>query len=304
MGGKFDFSAEYFYNLRTNILWYRNASVPATAGLSLPRENIGEVVNSGVEIQAGYHKTKGKITFNVSVNGSYAENKIKFWDETAGVPDYQKTTGKPMNAGLYYKAIGIFKDAEAVANYPHWANARPGDIIFEDVNGDGKIDGLDMVRYDKTDIPKFTGGINFDLAYKNFVFTAFFQGATGAIRTFSIESGKIGNFLAEAAEGRWTVDNPNATKPRTWNAANTYWSSSINNTYWLRNNDFLRLKDMQLGYHLPASIIDRLKVEDLNIYFSGRNLITFSHEKSFDPETIGNSYPMSKVYNIGFRLTF
>ena len=302
--GKIQFSAEYFYNLRSNILWYRNASVPASTGLTLPRENIGKVVNQGYEIQLGYTNKLGDFSYEISGNMSFAENKIKFWDEVPGVPDYQKSTGRPMNAGLYYNAIGIFKDQAAVDEYPHWANARPGDIIFEDVNNDGKIDGLDMVRYNKTDIPKLTGGLSIDLGYKSFYASILFQGAAGAVRSYSIEAGKIGDFLASDAEGRWTIDNPNATKPRTWNTIGEYWSNSINNTYWLKNNDYLRLKNLQIGYNLPKTLTQKLNISELSIYFTGLNLLTFSPQKSFDPETVGTAYPLSKVFNFGIKLTF
>ncbi|MGB8490132.1 MAG: SusC/RagA family TonB-linked outer membrane protein, partial [Bacteroidales bacterium] len=302
LNGKINLSAEYFYNLRTNILWYRNASVPATTGLILPRENIGEVINKGYEIQVGYKDKTGNFDYSISGNISVAHNKIKYWDETPGVPDYQQSTGRPMNAGLYYNAIGIFSDVEAIANYPHWTNARPGDIIFEDVNKDEKIDGLDQVRVSKTDVPTFTGGLSINLGYKRLYASVQLQGAAGAVRTYSIEAGKIGDFLASDAEGRWTADNPNATKPRTWNTGGEYWSS-INNTYWLKNNDYVRLKNLQIGYNVSQSFSNKLKISDLNIYFSGLNLLTFSKEKAFDPETFGTTYPMSRVFNFGIRVT-
>ena len=301
--GKLQFTVEYFHNLRTNILWYRNASVPSSTGLTLPRENIGEVENHGYEFQLGY---KGKIhQFNYEVSGNiaFAENKIKYWDEVPGIPEYQRSTGQPMNAGLYYEAIGIFKDQSAIDAYPHWAKARPGDIIFKDVNGDGKIDGLDMVRNTKTDLPKYTGGLTIDLGYKNWYATILFQGAAGAVRSYSLEAGKIGDFLASDAEGRWTTDNINASKPRTWNTGGEYWST-LNNTYWLKNNDYLRLKNLQLGYNLPKSLTQKLNLNELSIYFSGLNLLTFSKEKSFDPETVGTAYPLNEVYNFGIKIIF
>ena len=299
---KVSFSAEYFYNLRTNILAYRNASVPASTGLTLPRENIGEVVNQGFEIQAGYENTSGGFTYKISANAAYAKNRIKFWDETPGVPEYQKSTGMPMNAGLYYNAIGIFRDQAAVDAYPHWAKARPGDIIFEDVNGDNVIDGLDQVRNEKTEIPTFTGGLSLDLGYKNFYASILFQGAAGAVRTYNLERGKIGNFLVDDAEGRWTVDNIDAQKPRTWNTGGEYWSS-LNNTYWLESNDYLRLKNIQIGYNLPKNLTDRMRITGLSVYFTGLNILTFAPEKKFDPETFGSVYPLSKVYNFGITLT-
>src|SRR5205823_11188364 len=121
----------------------------------------------------------------------YAHNKILFWDEPPGAPPWQTATGHPMNcpnqnlrcdpraAGMYYVAIGIFKDSAAVANYPHWAGARPGDIIFRDVNGDGKIDANDMVRIDKTGDPTFTGGLRLAAQVKSFDVSVFFHAAFG-----------------------------------------------------------------------------------------------------------------------------
>src|SRR5690606_9246030 len=137
LGTKLSFSAGYFYNYRTNILWRRNSSFPSSTGLTLPRENIGEVLNQRFDFEIGYDDQISDFSYRVSLNGAYQKNKIKFWDETPGVPDYQKSTGFPMNSRLLYNAIGIFKDQAAVDAYPHWANARPGDIIFEDVNNDG-----------------------------------------------------------------------------------------------------------------------------------------------------------------------
>ena len=90
LNNKLSFQADYFYNLRTNILWRRNASVPLTSGLSLPRENIGEVANRGFDFQVTYRDKIGNLDYNVSVNGGYQKNEIKFWDETPGVPEYQK----------------------------------------------------------------------------------------------------------------------------------------------------------------------------------------------------------------------
>ncbi|WP_205748335.1 SusC/RagA family TonB-linked outer membrane protein [Dyadobacter bucti] len=301
---KLTFSADYFHNLRTNILWFRNASVPISSGLTLPAENIGKVSNQGFEFQAEYHDNVGNLNYSIGLNGASAKNKIKFWDETPGVPEYQRSTGQPMNAGLYYNAIGIFRDQGAVDAYPHWDGAGAGDIRFEDVNKDGAIDGQDRVRSKKTDIPTLTGGLSVDLEYKNFYASVFIHGSAGAVRNAVIESGKVGNFLAEYADGRWTPENPDAKKPRTWNGNGEYWSSGINNTYWLINNNFMRLKNFQLGYNFPALVTDKLGMSQLTIYVTGLNLITLSKSKSFDPETIGNSYPLNKVYNCGLRLSF
>jgi len=302
---KFTLSAEYFYNLRTDILWQRNASVPGSSGLTLPDENIGEVVNRGAEFQLGYNGGKGEFKYALSANVSLNKNKIRFWDETPGVPDYQQSTGRPMNTKLYYKATGIFRDQAAVDAYPHWAGARPGDVIFEDVNGDGEINALDRVRLDKTTLPTHIGGFNADLSYKGFYASIFFQWALGAVRNDYFEmQGQIGNYLARDAEGRWTPENLDAQKPRIWNRYNEYWRSN-DNTYWLQNTDYLRLKNVQLGYNLPSAIASRISAKALQIYVSGLNLITFTGVKDVDPEsTSSTAYPANKVYNLGISVTF
>ncbi len=99
-GGKLKLEGDYFHNLRSNILTQRNASVPSSTGLTLPPENIGKVVNQGFEFVIGYEDKTGDFIYNISINGGYAKNKIKFWDETPGIPEYQQTTGHPMNYAL------------------------------------------------------------------------------------------------------------------------------------------------------------------------------------------------------------
>ncbi|WP_170852562.1 SusC/RagA family TonB-linked outer membrane protein [Sphingobacterium wenxiniae] len=305
LNNKISLSAEYFYNHRTDILWRRNASIPGSTGMILPDENIGEVINRGAEFQLAYNGSNGDLSYTLSANVSLNRNKIQFWDETPGAPEYQQSTGRPMNTGLYYKAIGIFRDEAAVEAYPHWTGARPGDVIFEDVNGDGKIDGLDRVRMDKTSLPTHIGGFNTDLAYKEFSASIFFQWALGAVRNDYFEmQGQIGNYLTRDAEGRWTPENPDADQPRIWNRYNEYWRSN-QNTYWLQNTDYLRLKSVRLGYKLPKSLSAKLYTSDVQLYVSGLNLLTFSGIKDVDPESTSNTaYPANKVYNMGLSISF
>ena len=299
-------SFDYFYNLRTNILWNRNASVPSSTGLTLPRENIGEVINQGFEAVLSYGDQLGSgLSYNASLNLNFNNNKIKFWDETPGAPEYQKSTGHPMNAGLYYKAIGVFKDQAALDNYPHWKGARPGDVIFEDVNNDNVIDGLDRVRIDKTDVPTHVGGLNLGLDYKGLYTNLFFQWATGAMRYDYYQfQGESGNYLVREVEGRWTEKNPSSTKARAWNRYFEYWRSQ-QNTYWMQNSDYLRLKSLEIGYNLPKNWVQKCAMENARIYFTGSNLLTFTGIKDFDPESTSHySYPLNKIYNLGVSITF
>ncbi|MEJ7678624.1 MAG: hypothetical protein WKG06_12345 [Segetibacter sp.] len=313
---KLSISADYFYNVRSNILWWKNASVPGSAGLSLPQQNFAKVSNRGFEYQVGYHDKSAGFTYAVSVNGSYAKNKILNWDETPGIPEYQKTTGNPMSAHLYYQAIGIFRDQAAVDKYPHWGGAQPGDIIYKDVNSDGKIDGLDQVRDNKTDIPTFTGGLNINLGYKNFDVAILIQGATGAERAYTEFSGEAGNFRMENVVGRWTPNNIDATKPRAWNRTSQYWMADgwPNNTYWVRNSNYVRLKNLEIGYSLPQQLLKKFGIDAFRVYATGLNLLTLTGLTDFDPESPNTApgsiwvnsqvYPLNKTLSFGLTVTF
>lgn len=304
MDGKIKFSWDYFHNLRSDILAFRNASVPTSTGLTLPMENIGKVVNRGFEFMVSYGNTTEDFRYEVFVNGGFAKNKIKFWDETPGAPEYQQSTGHPMNSNLYYQAIGIYKDQAAVDASPHWVGARPGDIQFKDINEDGIVNGLDRVRDDRSDIPTFTGGLGFNLKYKTIYAAVLIQGATGAVRyNDPTNSGAIGNFFMKDAVGRWTTENTGASKPRTWNGSGDYWSQQLN-TYWLQSADYARLKNVEIGYNLPQKAIDAVGVKGASIYFSGLNLLTIDRLEGFDPESVSNiAYPPNKVFNFGLTVT-
>ncbi len=306
LNGKLYFEADYFYNLRTDILIERNASVPNSTGLTLPPENIAEVINQGFEFLFTYRDRKGDFNYAVSLNGGYQHNEIKFWDETPGIPDYQKSTGHPMETDLYYQAIGIFKDEAHVNSLPHWANARPGDIIFEDVNKDGKIDGLDRKRSYKNDLPKFQGGLALNMSYKNFDLNVLFQGAAGAVQYVGTESGDIGNFLNYYLEDRWTETNTDASKPRVSNRSEEYWRGN-DNTFFLRSTDYIRLKNAELGYSLSPSVTKKLGVDVFRVYLSALNLFTLDKFKVYDPEmdnAAGTNYIQNRVINLGVTLTF
>jgi len=306
LDGKLYFEADYFHNQRSEILWWRNASVPNSTGLSLPRENIGEVDNQGFEYIATYRDNVGDMRFSVSVNGGYQKNKIKFWDETPGAPDYQMSTGHPMFTSLYYQSLGIFETQADVEAYPHWTNARPGDVIFEDVNDDGVIDGLDRVRMNKTDFPTFQGGIDIILQYGQFDLTILLQGAAGAVQYVDTESGEIGNFLTYYSDDRWTESNPTGSTPRTWNRDEEYWAN-YDNTFFLRSTDYIRLKNFELGYNFSDSFCRSIGVEGIRFYINGMNLAMIDKFKVFDPETnnrSGQGYPLNRTINGGITLIF
>jgi TonB-dependent starch-binding outer membrane protein SusC len=309
---RLSFELDYFNEQRTNILWWRNASVPQTTGLTLPRENIGEVASWGWDGSLGWrHRLSDAASYDATFTFGYSQNRINFWDEPPGAPEWQRSTGSricvPNNcSGLYYKAIGVFKDQAAVDAYPHWPGARPGDIIFEDVDGNNEIDANDRVRVDASGDPTFTAGLTLGGQFRNFDVTASFLGATGAVQYLRTESGDIGNFLQDFAEKRWTPENPNDQHPRTFNRNDEYWVSN-DNTYFLRDADYLRLRSLEIGYRLPNALTSRMRTQDMRVYVSGFNLLTWDRFALTDPESRnsqGHYYPQKRVFNVGASVTF
>ncbi|MCY7351446.1 MAG: TonB-dependent receptor [Cytophagaceae bacterium] len=308
---KINFELDFFSNLRSDILWTRNASVPQSTGLSLPAQNIGKVRNRGFDFTVGYNGQAGEFKYNVSVNGGYAQNKILFWDEAPGAPEWQRTTGMPMFTYSAYQYDGVFKDqadidAKSIDYSAIVKNLRPGDMKYKDFNGDGKITPDDQVRTTATNIPKFQGGLNIGASYKNFDLSILFQGAAGAKQYVSLgESGNIGNYLLEVYQNRWTVQNPSSVHPRIANRSDQYYSG--NNTYWLRSTDYIRLKNFEVGYTLPGLLTSKVGINTLRVYINGLNLFTIDKLKVYDPESsnaTGQYYPQARIVNSGLTLTF
>jgi TonB-linked SusC/RagA family outer membrane protein len=311
LNNKLNFEFEFFNNLRTNILTARNASVPQSTGLTLPNENIGKVRNRGWEFSFGWRDKVGDFNYNIGLNGGYAKNRIEFWDEAPGAPAWQRSTGSPMGTFLMYEYDGVFRDqAEIDANPLNYSaiigTLRPGDMKYKDINGDGKIDPDDRIRPDFNNTPLFQGGFSLGGQYKNFDLSILFQGAAGAKQFVSTgESGSIGNFFLDVYENRWTIDNPSSEHPRIAERGDQYYS--YNNTYWFRSRDYIRLKNLEIGYSIPSSVLSKIKVSNLRVYFNGLNLITWDKLKILDPESdnqTGQYYPQARVINAGLTVTF
>ena len=213
---------------------------------------------------------------------------------------------------LLYLYDGIFKDQKDVdANTLDYTGVGgagklfPGSMKFKDVNGDGKIDANDRVRSDKTTTPTFQGGLNIGVQYKNFDLSILFQNATGGEVFFQTESGTIGNYTQYSYDHRWTIDNPSSVDPRTVDRNNQYFSNR--NTYYMLNTNYVRLKNVEIGYNLPAALGKKVGISGLRIYANGLNLFTWAKQDIFDPESVNSSlqyYPQARVINMGATVTF
>ena len=322
---KFTLNADFFYQRRNNILVKRNASVPDFTGIQLPDENFGIVENRGFEIVLGYANKRRDFSYSVNGNLAFARNKVVEFDEPAKQVQWQVLTGHPQGSQLLYNSIGIFNDDAEINRTPHVDGAKPGDIIIEDYNKDGKIDNDDRILFPKTVNPEITFGLNFNLRYKNWSLSGLVQGSGNAMRlVYAQLQGLAGNYFAYDAEGRWTPTNTNATKPRAFDRNDAYWRSDFRTNYSYQNSGYARLKNLQLMYNLPEKIQNKIRLKNAQLYVSGQNLfLLYNGNKILDPEMGGLvtsnagatpdqniytssgsvNYPIMKVFTIGARIT-
>ncbi len=198
------------------------------------------------------------------------------------------------------------------------AGAIPGDIIIQDYNNDGEITADDRILNPKTVNPEITYGVSFSVSYKNWALNGLVQGAANASRSVLIGlQGLSGNYFAYDAEGRWTPDNINATKPRAFESREAYWRNDYVTDYSYQNSAYARMKNLQLVYSIPASLQSRIGLKGAQLYLSGQNLfLIYNGNKLLDPEVGGirtssstdpasgvYSYPIMKVYTIGARIS-
>ncbi|MCH7398164.1 TonB-dependent receptor [Belliella sp. DSM 107340] len=313
---KFTTEFIYFYEDRTNILTTRNASIPWSSGIVnphggeslVPSENIGRVKSRGIETTLGYEHRGQDFRFGASGNFTFAKNEVVFMDEAAGVLDYQRLTGRPMNNYLLYRAIGIFTSEDQFDQFPHVPGSQLGDLIYEDINGDGEITADDMYRTELGNIPQITFGLNLNASYKNFDFAMLFSGQGRARQYVLPESGTVGNYYSSWADNRWSPDTPNGTYPRVSERASTAISGGLfPSDFWLQDVSFVRLKNLEVGYTVPKAILERYSIGNLRVYANGFNLLTITKVKDFDPEGSSNSgqfYPQQRIINLGVNIQF
>ena len=305
------FSMDLFRSMRTNILVPPNEVVPQYTGLTLPVENLGKVLNHGIEFQLGWRqRTSNNFSYTINGNFTFAVNKVIYEAEPASVPAWQRMTGHPTGSFLLYQAVGLYQDTAAVSHSPHPLGSGPGDIQYKDINGDGQINGLDKVRTNLSATPQIMYGLSFGSRYRSFDMTVFFQGQAAA--RAMLQPGGL-NMAQQFYDGRWLKPGDNKY-PRTFNGPTnaTYGSNTYGSTFWLLNDAFLRLKNVEIGYNFsPAGLLSKANITSARVYISGNNL--FSIDKwgpSFDPEAPGSSstngryYPQQRVLNVGLNVTF
>ena len=314
-------SFDYFIEHRRNILISQKTR-PSYLAMQLPTMNLGKVDNKGYEISVKWEDRVKDFSYYVGVNLSYAKNTIVFQDEIPQEYDWMMATGKPVGTYFGYQADGFFTEEEAaryetekgktMPDYGDGMSFKAGDVKYKDLNGDMKIDYRDKSAIGYPIYPLFTGGLNLGFTYRGFDLSMTWTAATKTSRMLEqiwrIPFGEMNtqSLLQYHIDNQWTPEKGDASKePRISfeNKRHNYEDSDL----WLRDASYLRLKNMEIGYSLPANVIKKMKLSQFRIYVSGFNLLTFDKLKILDPEqtnTYSGDYPLVKVVNFGLKLGF
>jgi len=265
----------------------------------------------------------GDFSFEIAPNLSFVKTEVLELSDVDKDIAKGLFIGGPLNAIYGYTADGLFADAQDIQNsaaQPY--NPVPGDIKYKDISGpDGLPDGKVDPEFDRSVIgqtsPTFTYGARISANYKSFDFSLTFDGAGGMLRYLNDMAGRAfankSNVQQWMWDNRWTKENPNpdAKYPRFYqHAGGNNEPYSYLSTYWAWDASYLKIRSAQIGYNMPESVTNALKIQKLRIYLSGRNLLCFDNFfDGWDPELNvqtgeGVHYPMSRTYILGLNVNF
>ncbi|MDH6308955.1 TonB-linked SusC/RagA family outer membrane protein [Dysgonomonas sp. PFB1-18] len=320
------FSIDYFKKKTNGML--KQMSVPNYLGAPLPWGNVGDMENSGIEMDLGYKFGAGDWNFRTGLNLSYLKNKLIKLGNADGYEMYDHVhiignVSRAENGQTYpyfygYKTNGIFQNQAQIDAYVNdkgeklQPNAQPGDVIFVDYDNNGAIGDEDKTKIGKG-TPDWTYGFNFQAAWKDIDFSMLISGTIGndifdATRRVDLSYSN----LPEEMMGRWHGEGTSNKIPRfSWTNNND--NNRVSDLY-IKNGSYMRLKNIQLGYTLPKALTSKAFISSLRVYVAAENLLTFTSYKGFDPEIAYNDsrssgidkgiYPQARTFTVGFNLNF
>ena len=306
-----DFTVDAFYQQRRNILVSANSLNSDVVGIQSSYDDKGRVASYGAEAALRFAKTfAGGFNLNFGANASYVKSQILEWIENPAYPNLS-VIGTPADAARGLVALGFFQSQEEIASSPmqQFGQVKVGDIKYKDVNEDGVINENDYVAMDYgSAFPALNYGFNLGMEFKGFGINAYFQGAFGQTKNLQWVDGVWGalsdnrNLSQEYYDHCFDVAGANALYPRlsTTNVAN----NAQNSTIWYRNVSWLKLRDCELYYRLPASLLSRAKISGAKLFVQGQNLLSFDNIPAMDAENLNTGYPVMKAVTMGLSVVF
>lgn len=310
-----------------------NVTLPGSSGGTSIETNIGEIQNRGFELELSWRDGAGDLFYNISANGSYNENEVQQLAEDAFIFAGSTTTisgntsrtiaGRAIGAFYGYEVEGIFRSQEQVDEYNAQAedgvyineNTAPGDLIFSDLNGDGQVTSDDRT-YIGDPWPTWSYGLNANVQFRGLDLSLFLQGVVD-VDILNGNTAIFENFYqdyntTEEAFGRWTPDNPNADQPRL-TISDPNGNFTRMSEYLIEDGSYLKLRQVQLGYSLPAAVTNAMGTDELRVFVSAENVFTLTGYSGTDPEVAGGNtnwgidydrYPQTRLYSLGVSLGF
>lgn len=314
---KISLQMDVFRENRKGILIQRQ-DIPSMPGFfgNKPYGNLGETKNRGIDGQLVFKSSANDFRYNLMVNATYAKNTIIENDEPKTRYAYQTGKGYSISQARGLVALGLFKDEADIDASPTqtFGQVRPGDIKYQDVNSDGRIDLFDIVPIGSPRNPELMYGFGGTIEYKSFDLSLFFTGVTKTSFFFGqntmqpFNRGEA-NILREYYDNRWIPggNNASAKYPAVIHERNSNnFIDGVTSTLWQRDGSFLRFKNAEIGFTLPASISKRLRFQTARFFVNGMNLYTWDKIKVVDPETDDSDggYPISRTLNLGIDVKF
>jgi TonB-linked SusC/RagA family outer membrane protein len=316
---KLEGSVDVFDRRQTGTPATRTLSLPNTFGVSMPQENLNGTQTRGFELALGHTNTRGDVWYSIQGNLTWARTKNSYIEQAPPINSYSNwnaNRSERWNNIVYgYKYVGQFQNQQDINE---WAvqddngnrTLTPGDLKFEDLNGDHVINSLDVQPIGRSSDPEIYFGLDLSAEWKGFDLSVLFQGATNYSLDISQNALNNGSSAYTDYLDRWRRENPydvnSAWIPGKY--MSTYAGGKQSNT---RTSDFnivdmyyVRLKSLELGYSLPGKWLKSLKIHDVRFYVSGMNIFTIHPHPFSDPETPGWYYPITKTWNLGANLTF
>lgn len=328
-GGKLNGAINY-YNNKTIDLLITKVMAPS-AGIGNPMLNVGTMRNTGFEFDINYRKDEGEFTWNAGFNIAYLKNKVLDMANPNQIlygwySATQTRAGKPVASFYLYETDGLFQNmAEVTAHSKEGKliqpNAQPGDVRFKDQNGDGVLDGKDKV-YMGSGMPKVEANLSLGGQYKGLDLSMLFGSGWGhkiynATRSNAESMDEIYNMFSSTLNA-WTPENRNTDMPRAILGDPN--QNGRESDRFLEDGDFIRLRQIQLGYTLPKAWLNKIKMDKIRVYVSADNLWTWTKYSGVDPEFASagddstpsvlntgidaTTYPFTKSYVFGLQLTF
>ncbi|WP_341841696.1 TonB-dependent receptor [Chitinophaga caseinilytica] len=290
----------------------RQAQIPLWLGMEAPLINNGSVRNKGVEVGAQYrgHITKD-LSFFAGGNFQAYKNTLEKYGKREINGNLIREEGKPLDEYYLYIWDGIFQNQAEIDRSPKQPiTPSPGDLKIKDVNGDGIISDADRT-YVQGKYPSFQYTANLGLNWKQFDFSAMLYGSQGQkiyVNGWGAEPFRQGSMPTTDWRNRWTPTNPSTTMPKIYMADGYAPVQGYPSTYFLKDASFLRLKNLQLGYTLPARLTDKAAMKSLRVYFAADNVFTISDYPGLDPERAGDglyvTYPQIRTFTFGASVQF